>query len=59
MHEEEGGFIEQYLHLLGNPAHWAFEITLMILIDLLILTILVPWLIRRHDERKHRCDHES
>lgn len=64
MHEDEAGsFIDQYLHLLGNPAHWAFELTLIVLIDILILGLAYPFIkawIANHDRTKHPkevCDH--
>lgn len=37
MHEENGTWWEQYLHLLNNPAHWLFEITIQIVLDLVII----------------------
>ena len=36
MHED-GTWWDQYLHLLQNPAHWIFEITVQVVIDLVIL----------------------
>lgn len=55
MHED-GTWWEQYLHLLSNPAHWMFEITLVILIDLLVLGVgwryVKKW-VKRHDREHH------
>jgi len=64
--EEAAPFLEEYLSLLTDPAHLAFELTLMFVIDLLIGVIVWPRLkgvvIRRHDARCHvgdeHCDDE-
>lgn len=34
--------IEEFIHLLTSPAHWLFEIVLIITIDGIILGILYP-----------------
>ena len=34
--------MEEYIHLLKNPAHWLFEITVEIVIGGLILSIIWP-----------------
>lgn len=50
---------ETYLDLLSDPAHWAFELTLMLLFDGLLLGLawpLVKRAVRRHDERHHPDD---
>jgi hypothetical protein len=39
-------FWEEYLHILSNPAHLAVEITLMILLDVILLGLIVPFLKR-------------
>lgn len=42
----------EYVHLLHDPAHIAFELTLMFIIDL----SLVPFIkraVRKHDKEKH------
>lgn len=51
--------MQEYLELLSNPAHWAFEITLIILIDILLIGIawpIVKKMIRRHDKVVHGHD---
>lgn len=46
----------EYFQLLGNGAHWMFELTLIFLFDIIIGLILWPiikrW-IRHHDRTKH------
>lgn len=42
LHEEGGGFFTEYFDLLTSPAHIAFELTLMIIIDVILLGLLVP-----------------
>ena len=36
----DGGFWEQYLHLLTDPAHLAYEITFTLVFDILVITFL-------------------
>lgn len=46
-------FWQEYTHLLTDPAHIAFELTLMAIIDGMILKLLVPHWIKRHDREVH------
>ena len=53
------GFWDKYLELLGDPAHWAFEITVTVIVDLIIIGLLWPLVVRwvkRHDETHHPND---
>lgn len=64
MHEHEGeSFFTRYLELLSDPAHWAFEITLMLLIDGLLLALIARPLmkrwVKRHDREVHGHGHEA
>lgn len=56
--EVDGSFLDEYFHLLTNPAHIAFELTLMLIIDVLIIAIIWPklkaYVIRRHDKEFHK-----
>lgn len=51
---------ETYIELLKDPAHWAFEITLIVIFDVLLGMVLWPfakkWL-KNHDARKHAHQH--
>lgn len=51
---------ETYWELMGNWPHWAFELTLMALFDIIIGMILWPfakkWL-QNHDTKKHAHEH--
>lgn len=54
--EEAGDFVEQYFHLLTNPAHIAFELTLMIIIDGLLIGLAWPIIknkVAKHDREVH------
>lgn len=55
-HDPSGSWYQQYVELLRNPAHWLFELTLMVVVDLLLLAIVWPriqsW-IKRHDKEVH------
>lgn len=70
MHED-GSWWEQYLQLLNNPAHWLFEITVQVVIDLVILyfgyriiwkKIILPKLrrdIHAEIDREHDLHHDD
>lgn len=54
--EVSGTFWEEYLSLLKDGPHWAFEITTMIIIDGIILGILIPIIkskVEKHDREVH------
>lgn len=36
--------MEDFIHIVKSPAHWAFELLLMVLIDGIILGIVWPWI---------------
>ena len=60
MNEHTGSSFDQYIELLSNPAHWAFEITLIVLIDIILLGVawpIIKKMIRRHDNVVHGHDH--
>jgi len=71
MDEHTGSFLEQYIELLGNPAHWAFELTVQFVIDLVILyfgykvifkKIILPKIrkdIHTEIDRDHDLTHEE
>lgn len=46
MHED-GTWWDQYLHLLQNPAHWIFEITVSIIFDLVIVYLGYQILVKK------------
>lgn len=48
-----GEFWHEYTHLLRDPAHFLYELTLMLVIDGLLIGLLVPRWIKRHDEEHH------
>lgn len=53
---------ETYMDLMTDSAHWAFEITLMVIFDVIIGMIawpLVKRAILNHDKKAHNCDHQS
>jgi hypothetical protein len=56
-HEGEG-FFTQYYELLTNPAHIAFELTLMLIVDVLLVGLLWP-LIRKLIDAKLRKQHAA
>lgn len=54
--EHGGDFFERYLDLLTDPAHWAFEITVTVIVDIIIIGMMIPFIrraVRRHDEEHH------
>jgi hypothetical protein len=62
-HEEES-FGSEYLNLLTDPAHFFYELTLNIGMDIIVIGLLIPLVwrsIRKHDEEYHggRHDHGS
>jgi len=54
VHHDEGGFFSQYFGLLTNPAHIAFELTLVVVIDGILLGLLVPTIRRYVNYRLQR-----
>lgn len=52
-------WITEYVHLLHDPAHWAFELTVQLLVDGLLIGVgwkaAMRW-VKRHD-RKHHADY--
>lgn len=47
---------ETYLQLMKDPAHWAFEITTMLLIDGVLAGLAWPMIkraVRSHDKKVH------
>lgn len=51
---------ETYWELMRDPAHWLFEITLIVIFDLLIGALLWPFIkrwIAEHDRKKHAHEH--
>lgn len=55
--EENTTFINEYLSLLTDPAHIAFELTLTAIIDGLLLGI--AWPLAKRAVRKHDIKHHS
>lgn len=55
-HNHVGSWYERYWELLHDPAHWLFELTLMLVVDLLLLAVIWPriqaW-VKRHDKEVH------
>lgn len=54
-----GSTLQEYLELLQNPAHWMFEITLVIIIDVLLGMVLWPLVkkaIAKHDREVHHTE---
>lgn len=51
---------ETFVELVKDPAHWMFEIMLMVIFDVLIGAIAWPFIkkaVKSHDEKKHRHEH--
>lgn len=52
--------MSDYLHLLRDPAHWMFELTLITIIDGLLIGLGWRWFTRRwvakHDREAHSED---
>lgn len=44
---ESTDFLTEYVELLSNPAHWAFELTFSIIFDLLIIPIVYGIIIKK------------
>ena len=47
-------FIEEYFHILSDPAHLAVEITIMILLDFIFLGLIYPILKSRLSKALHK-----
>ena len=48
--------LDEYLHIVSDPAHMAAEITFMLLVDVLLLGLVWPFIkraIRKHDRENH------
>lgn len=48
--------IDEFIHLISDPAHLAFEVATTIIIEGLFLTLLWPFVKRaivKHDREKH------
>lgn len=41
-------WVDEYLHLLQDPAHWMFEITVSIIFDLLVVGLIWQVVIKKH-----------
>lgn len=51
---------ETYWELMSDPAHWLFELTLIVIFDIIIGAIAWPFVknwIKKHDEKKHAHKH--
>lgn len=51
---------ETYWELMRDPAHWLFEITLILIFDVIIGMVAWPFVkkwIKNHDEKKHAHQH--
>ena len=56
MSTESHGVTEEYVDLLTDPAHLAYEVTLIVLIDVLLLGFAWPFIkkaVARHDKKHH------
>lgn len=53
-HGAAESFFDEYFSLLTNPAHIAFELTLMLIIDVILLGLLVPTIRRYVNARLQR-----
>lgn len=55
--------VETYMDLMTDPAHWAFEATLLLIFDVIIGMVawpLVKRAILNHDKRAHpTCEHSE
>lgn len=56
---EEGAFIVRYLDLLTDPAHWAFELTVQLFVDGLIIGVLWRFLFRERLRRVIDREHQA
>lgn len=60
-HAENGDILADYGELLASPAHWMFELTLIVLFDVMLGVIIWPRVkrvvIRRHDAKYHGKPH--
>lgn len=51
-----GSLWERYVDLITDPAHWMMEGTIIVVIDILLVGVGLPFLkrwVRRHDEQHH------
>lgn len=51
---------ETYWELMKDPAHWLFELTLIVIFDVIIGAIAWPFIkrwIKEHDRKKHAHQH--
>lgn len=53
-HDHGGDFLGEYTELITDPAHIAFEITIAIIFDLLVLSLLIPMIRKFVKERLGR-----
>lgn len=44
--------MHEYIHLMGDGAHWAFELTGE-LVTAVLLYPFAKWRVRKHDEKHH------
>ena len=44
---ETGNWVDQYLQMLHDPAHWLFEVTVSIVFDLVIIYLGYQILVKR------------
>lgn len=54
-------FMHHFLELWSDPAHFAYEVTVDLLVNTIFLGLLWPVLkraVRRHDQEVHSKDHE-
>lgn len=49
---------EEYWHLMGNSAHWAFEISVEF-ITAIPVYYFAKWRQRLHDKKYHGIDHKN
>lgn len=57
--EHGSGIWQEYVSLLQSPGHWLFEITLIIIFDIIIGALLWPLIkkaVHRHDQKFHSND---
>ena len=57
-HGHAGGFFEEYVSLLTDPAHIALELTFLVTVDLLLVGLLWPLIKRFLDVKLHK-QHEQ
>ncbi len=57
-HDHGGGFLEEYLSLVTDPAHIALELTFLVTVDLILVGLLWPLIKRFLDAKLHK-QHEK